>query len=103
MKVTKTEKLMLYALSEFYHRLNQPLEKTPLEINTSKIIFIELLLQTQTILKKERAIYKNLEALERKKLISYEHKIIKFTDQGILQLKKIQRELQPFMEIKNSF
>ena len=101
MNTTKAEKVLIYALGECYSNLNKPLEKAHLELGISKIIFIELFL-SRINLKQQRALYKNLERLEKKKLIQYNNKVITFTSLGLTELKKIQREIKPFFEIKTS-
>ena len=101
MKVTKTEKILLYAVGECYMHLNKPLEKAHLQLSISKIIFIELLLN-KIKLKQPRTIYKNLERLEEKKLIQYTNKTITFTSLGLKVLKRIQQEIKPYLEIKQS-
>ena len=77
MKLTKTHRLILYSLGMFYRQLNQPLEESPVQIRTSKVAFIELLLISKIITTQRRALYKNLESLEKKKLIQYDNKMIK--------------------------
>lgn len=103
MKLTKTERLILYSLGQFYASINQPLEEKPLKLETMKITFIELLLQSGIISKQERALYKNLEALEDKKLIEYENRMIRFTDSGLKILQKINTEIKQFVDVENYF
>src|SRR3989338_8746880 len=103
MKLTRTERLILYSLGQFYNSINQPLEKKPLKLETSKITFIELLLRSKIITKQGRALYKNLEDLENKNLICYENRMIRFTSQGLEILTRINREIVQFVEIKEYF
>lgn len=103
MKLTKTQRLILYSLGEFYSSINQPLEQKPLKLETSKITFIELLLSSGIATKQERALYKNLEDLESKKLIGYENKMIKFTALGLKILERINIELKQFVDVKGYF
>ncbi len=103
MKLTKTERLILFSLSQFYSSINQQLVTKPLRLETSKITFIELILQSKIITKQERALYKNLESLEDKKLIEYDNRMIKFTDSGLKMVQKIDREINQFADIKNYF
>ena len=103
MKLTKTQKLIMYSLSRFYEQLNQPLIDTPLKLQTSKVAFIELLLISEIITKQRRALYKNLETLEDKKLINYQKKMIKFTELGLKELKKVKNEIIQYFKIDNYF
>lgn len=103
MKLTGTQRLILYALGQFYHSLNQPLIEKPVQVRTSKIAFIEHLLQSKIISKQERALYKNLETLENNKLITYENKMIIFTELGLQELEKINQEIQRFVSLEQYF
>lgn len=103
MKLTRPQRLILYSLGKFYQFLNQPLEEKSLQLQTSKIAFIEHLKKSKILEKQERAIYKNLETLENKKLIAYENHMIKFTPLGIKEVQKIEQELHQFLNLKTYF
>lgn len=103
MPLSKAQKLILYSLGEFYHSLNQPLTDKSIELRTSKIAFIELLLKSNIFHKQQRAVYKNLESLEQKGLIAYDQKMVKFTEKGIKNLEKINNEVKWFIEIEHYF
>jgi len=103
MKLTKTQRLILYALGHFYTALNQPLVEKPVQVRTSKIAFIEHLLAAKIVSKQERALYKNLETLEMKKLISYKNKMIIFTEFGLREVEKINKEIQQFIDLEKYF
>ena len=100
MRLTKVQRLVLYALGEFYASLNQQLLEKNLRLRTSKITFIELLLSSQMIIKQERAVYKNLESLEQQKFIAYENKMIRFTEKGAQEFHKINEEIRQFLNIR---
>ncbi|MDP3698629.1 MAG: hypothetical protein Q8R47_03505 [Nanoarchaeota archaeon] len=103
MKLTKAQRLILYALGHFYTALNQPLVEKPVQVRTSKIAFIEHLLAAKIVAKQERALYKNLETLEQKKLISYENRMIMFTESGLKELEKINKEVRQFISLERYF
>ncbi|MBS3168862.1 hypothetical protein J4210_00095 [Candidatus Woesearchaeota archaeon] len=103
MIVTKAQRQILFALGEFYKQLNQPLEAKPVQLRTSKVVFITFLLHSGIVAKQERALYKNLEMLEQKRLITYENRMIRFTNAGIFILKKIDKEIEEFLKIKQFF
>ena len=103
MKLTLTQRLILYALGHFYQSLNQPLTEKPLQLETSKITFIEHLKKSQTVTKQERALYKNLEMLEKKRLIDYENHMIKFTEFGLQELQKVDKEIKHCNDIEKYF
>ena len=102
-KITKTQKLILYSLRQFYQSLNQPLSEKHLRLRTSKIAFIELLLSSRIMGKQERALYKNLETLEDKKLIEYHNRKIKLTEKGVKIIDKINKEVKQFNNVKEYF
>src|SRR3989344_5861918 len=60
MEPTKTQRLILFSLGQFYTALNQPLVQKLVQVRTSKIAFIEHLLRAKLISKQERALYKFL-------------------------------------------
>lgn len=103
MKLTKTQRLILFALGKLYLSLNQHLVEKPVQVQTSKIMFIEHMLKSNILFKQERAFYKNLETLENKKLISYDNRMIMFTELGLRELKKINQEIQQFTNLEKYF
>lgn len=103
MPLTYPEKLILHSLGQFYLSLNQPLVEKPVRIRTSKITFIELLLESHILRQQKRALYKNLEELGKRKLIKYENSMITFTDRGLKELEKVKKEMQPFTDIEKYF
>jgi hypothetical protein len=103
MNLGKTERLIIYSLGQFYQKLNQELQETPLQVRTSKITFIEMLNDSNLISKQERTLYKNIESLESKKLITYDGKKIKFTPEGLAILEQINQEAQQLNSLKDYF
>ena len=103
MKLTKPQRLILFSLGKFYQSIDQALTEKPLKLRTSKIAFIELLMDSKIISKQERALYKNLESLENKKLIEYVNRRIKFTELGLKELKKVNHEIKKFVDIETYF
>ncbi|MBI4152988.1 hypothetical protein HY497_00560 [Candidatus Woesearchaeota archaeon] len=95
--LTKTHQLMLYTLGQCYQQLNQRFHDAPLEVSISKVGFIEALLLSGLVGKKERAIYKNLEVLEKQKLISYEDRQLRFTARGYKAFSTVQRTVEPYI------
>lgn len=93
MKITQTQRLILYALGHFYHSINQPLVDKPVTLQTSKITFIEHLLNSGILAKHERALYKNLETLEKAGLIGYDNRMIQLTEEGLKLLSQINAEI----------
>ncbi len=88
---------MLYSLGQCYQQLNKRFHDAPLEVSISKVGFIEVLLASGLVGKKERAIYKNLETLEKKKLISYEEMELRFTGKGYQMFNKVSEGVGPYI------
>jgi len=103
MSLTPTHRLILYALGEFYESINQPLIEKPVKVRTSKVMFIHLLEDSGLVPKHERALYKNLETLEKRKLILYDNKMIRFTKVGLGELNKVREEIDEFVALKTYF
>lgn len=102
MKLTKTQKLMLFSLGHYHNALNHELEKV-LSLHTPKITFIELCLQSNLFNKKERALYLNLETLEQKKLLSYDQGKVFLTETGLNEFKRIDQEIALYSKTKSYF
>lgn len=103
MPLTPPEKLILHSLGQFYISLNQPLIEKPVRARTSKIAFIELLLKSNLLSRHERTLYRNLEWLEKKRLLKYENMMIRLTEKGLKEFEKVQREIKPFTDIEQYF
>ena len=99
MVLTKVQQRILYCRGHCYTLFNEQYQDKPLKVYISKVDFIDLV--KDFVNKQERALYKNLELLEKKKLISYEDRKIKLTKKGQNSFIKIEQEIDPFIEIKN--
>ena len=73
MKQSKVHSFILFSLGAWFEEANKHIEDKPLQVSISKKTFIELVMNAGIARKQERALYKNLETLEKKKLISYEN------------------------------
>ena len=100
--ITPVERYILYTLGEFCTQASQKLNDKPLELSISKAEFIATALKAKMTPKKERAVYKNLEALQAKKLIIYEEKNLKLTKKGRAEVCRINSELEPYLKIKET-
>lgn len=101
MPLSSTQKKILYSLGQCYQKLNQPYQDKPFKVFISKIAFIELIQQADFIKKQDRALYKNLELLEKKKLIEYSEKKTKLTARGQRLFNQIEKEIKPYNLIKD--
>ena len=90
---------MLFNLGQYYREINRQHKVPFLKVTVSKVEFIELVQTSGFVSKQARAIYKNLEDLEKNKLIEYEHHMLKFTEKGKKEFEKINKEIQPYLDI----
>lgn len=97
MRLNKKHKFILYALYQFLREANKRFTDKPLKMSVSKIVFIEALKKTKIADKSERALYRNLEVLEKKKLIRYENKFLKPTKRGLNMFISMHREIFPYL------
>ena len=99
MKYTKTQRFMLFSLGAWFEEANKRIKDKPLQVSISKTLFIELVLKSGIAKKQTRALYKNLEVLEKKKLISYENKGLKLTKRGEKLYTAIKNGINPYMNV----
>ena len=102
MKLTIKTKLILFALGAYYNIMNSRLKGKNLVVSLSKVDFIRLVLNSGVIEKQSRSLYKNLEALERNKYITYTNKSLIFTDKGKRKFSEVEGELLPYFKIINT-
>ncbi|MBW2965909.1 hypothetical protein KY342_02270 [Candidatus Woesearchaeota archaeon] len=98
-KLSKKHQFVLYSLMEYLKKINKKFQDKPLEASVSKIDFIRLLQNLTIIEKSQRGLYKNLEILEKKKLIAYENKFLKLTQRGLKTVKEKETELNPYIKL----
>jgi len=99
MKTTKVQNYILYSLGKWFEEANKKIKAKSLAVSISKVSFIELVKTANFAKKQERALYKNLEILEKKKLISYKNKELELTDKGNKLFKKIEKDILPYFEV----
>ena len=99
MKRSKVHSFILFSLGAWFEEANKHIEDRPLKVSISKKSFIELLMNAGIAGKQERALYKNLELLEKKKLISYENKEMELTKKGEKVYMNVKKEMEPFINV----
>src|SRR3989338_6524324 len=77
MKLNKQQKLVLYALGLSYKHFHNNF--------------------------KEKAIYKNLEFLEQKKIVSYKNKSLALSQRGNKLFENLNKEVSPFLNLTETF
>lgn len=98
MKLGNKHRFILFALYKYLEEANKKL-KGPLKTSVSKIVFIELLKKSKIADKSQRALYKNLEILEKKKLIRYKNKFLMPTNRGMKYFKEMNKQFAPYFHM----
>ena len=101
MRVTKVQAFILFALGTCYAECSKRFAATPLAVSMNKSAFIELARTANITSKKERALYKNLEALEDLKLITYDNKNLALTAKGQKLFDRVHNDLEPYITVKS--
>ncbi|MBI2140680.1 hypothetical protein HYU14_07195 [Candidatus Woesearchaeota archaeon] len=99
MPTTRVQQYILFTLGKWIEEANESIKEKPLEISISKNHFIGLVLKGEFAEKQERALYKNLEILEKKKLISYGNKEMKLTPRGQRLYQEINKRIMPYVDV----
>ena len=98
MKSTKVQRFILYSLGRWFEEANEGVNE-PLQVSISKVLFIEILLKAGIAKKQERALYRNLEMLEQRKLVAYTNKELTLTKKGEKLFLSIKNELEPYFSV----
>lgn len=99
MKTTRTQNFILFTLGKWYQEANKKIKGKPLQVCISKKTFIELVNKADIAKKQERALYKNLETLEKKKLITYKTRELLLTKKGKKLYDKINKQIAPYLDL----
>ena len=101
MKATSVQKFILYSLCSWIEEANKRIVDKQLQVSISKALFIEMVRNAGLAEKQKRALYKNLEALEKKRLISYNNKDLSLTSKGDSIYKKIYSDILPYFLVRD--
>lgn len=99
MGLSTQEEFILFSLGRCHAEANRRFGARPLSLNLSKAAFIDLAKHIGMVEKGERAMYRNLETLEQKKLISYRNKALILTDRGFAKYAMLLDELEPYVAV----
>jgi hypothetical protein len=101
MGVGKKTEQMLFILGRFLSETDRRFKHAPLRISVSKVEFITTIEKLGIVKKKERAVYRNLEILEKKKYIAYKKKNLSLTRKGYNNYKKMADSADWYSKIIN--
>ena len=99
MGLAEKQKFVLFVLGKLCETANMRLKEKMLQVSISKSAFIEIVRRGGLTEKGERALYKNLEDLEKSKHISYQNRVLNLTANGSKEYGKISRQLSPYLNI----
>jgi len=99
MKTTKVQRFILFTLGKWFEEANKKIKHKPLKVSISKTVFIELVKAAAFSKKQERALYKNLEILEKKRLLEYDNKELELTARGRKLYEEIDGIIKPYFNV----
>ena len=99
MGVSKQQTFVLFALGRCYEECDRRFADKPIVVQMSKKAFIELACTAGMVKKGERAMYKNLEDLEKKRLISYHNKSLRLTERGEKRFHELLSKIEPYLAV----
>ena len=97
--LSRPQAFVLFSLGRCYEECDRRFADKPLVVNMSKKAFIELARAASMVSKGERAMYKNLESLEEKKLLSYENKTLRLTSRGEKYFQELLSRIEPYLAV----
>ncbi len=99
MKSTKTQRFILYSLGKWFEEANKKIKAKHLKVSISKSLFIEVVMKSGIAKKQRRALYKNVETLEKRKFLTYKNRELELTKKGERLFKQIDREMSPYINV----
>lgn len=100
MPLTNVQKEMLFVLGEFFSRTDRQFSKAHLEVSVSKAEFIDVIQSVKVVSKQKRALYRNLEKLQKGRYIIYKDRQLSFSRKGFREYEKIRKELTRLKQIE---
>lgn len=94
------QEVILFALGKWYEECDLRLKDRSLRIVLSKKKFIDAVRKVGIARKSERAVYKNLENLEKRRLIVYVKGSLSLSKSGSKRFSVLSRRISPFLQVK---
>ena len=95
-----SERYVLYALGHCFRAFTTAFLNKPLTVSMSKALFIEMLLASGSVDTKERALYRTLASLEKKRFIRYGKQGLQFSRAGFTAFKAMDVRVTMLNRIK---
>ncbi|HII71807.1 TPA: hypothetical protein HA265_03570 [Candidatus Woesearchaeota archaeon] len=96
MVLTPKTREMLFILGQFLRETDRRFSSAPLKVSVLKAEFIDVVKGMGAVSKQERAIYRNLESLEKSGYISYADEGLTLTKKGHHEYMKMSGDLERF-------
>jgi hypothetical protein len=100
MPLTNVQKEMLFVLGEFFKKTDKQFSAAHLEVSVSKAEFIDVIKGVKVVSKQNRALYRNLESLQKSRYIVYNDRELSFSKKGYAEYDKIRTELMRLKQIE---
>ena len=101
MGVSETSKEVLFLLGEFFKETDRRFISAPLAVSISKAEFIDAIMKIGVVKKHERALYKNLEELQKYRYIIYpKNKSLRMSNRGFNLYRKTSADLERLLDIR---
>ena len=102
MKLSEQQRFMLFVLGNLENKVSRDMQPRMLKVAVSKAAFIEILKKSGIAKTQERALYKNLEGLEKLKVIEYNNKDLFLTEKGKYTFEKTRKALEYYLHVLKS-
>lgn len=101
MGISDISKEVLFVLGEFFKETDRRFSSAPLDVGVTKAEFIDAVRKTGAVKKQERALYKNLEELQRYRLIMYKKdKILRMSKKGLALYRKMSKDMERLLDMR---
>ncbi len=100
MAMTDKQKEMLFIVGQFLRETGRRFSKSMLKITVMKAEFIDAIRSLGIVGKQSRAIYRNLESLQKGKYIIYDENSLKISKKGLAEYEKMVKEIDHFQAIQ---
>jgi len=100
MTLTEKQREMLFIVGQFLHETSRRFSKSMLKVTVMKAEFIDSIRSLGIVSKQGRAIYRNLETLQKGKYILYDKNSLKITKKGCKEYEKIITKIDHFQTIE---
>ena len=99
MELNTPQSYILYLLGLIFEEFEKQQAGKPLLLALTKSDFIKIARRANLVSKQERAVYKNLETLEKDKLINYDNQSLALTRKGYAVFAQMTKRIAPYVRL----